>query len=143
MLTMFPADEAQVEEGKVIVHGVRGGGRNRNAITWSIEEDHVAKEGLPRTIELPLIVTRESRGRFSARVTVKAHYGFWRGAIARSVPVLGKNDSPLYFDPTSLDSLIEKGKNKGPDGQLIVEQAGMFDDLDLSDFSTFRTSKLK
>lgn len=133
----------KVEDGKVIVHGVRGGGRNRNAITWSIEEDHVAKAGIPRIVELPLIVTRETQARFSARVTVKAHYGFWRGALARSVPVLGKNDSPLFFDPTSLESMAKTGTSRGPDGTFIVEQAGLFDDLDLSSLSTFRVTKLE
>lgn len=118
---------------------IRGGNRDRNVMMWSIEEDLVAKDGIPRTIELPLIVTTKSQGRFSAQVTVKAHYGFWRGALARGVPVLGKNDSPLFFDPVMLASMATTNTSRGPDGRLVVEQAGAFDDLDLSKYSTFQT----
>jgi hypothetical protein len=130
-----------VEEGRVIVHGVPGGGRNRNAITWTIEEDRVAKTGIPRHIELPLIITLQDEGRFCARVTVKAHYGFWRGALARSIPVLGKNDQPLYFDPPVMLSLATMGVEKGLDGKPIVENGGEFDQVDLAELSSFKNNQ--
>ncbi|KAK7177631.1 hypothetical protein DPSP01_002398 [Paraphaeosphaeria sporulosa] len=125
-----------LEKGRVVVHGVRGGGRHRNSVTWVIEQDSVEKGGIPRDIKLPLIVTRQNNNRFSARVTVKAHYGFRRGPLARSVPVVGKNEEPLYFDPATLDDMIENG-SRGPDGTPIVESCGIFDEKDLKNCSSF------
>ncbi|KAF1957693.1 hypothetical protein CC80DRAFT_592202 [Byssothecium circinans] len=125
-----------LETGRVVVHGVRGGGRNRNSITWVIEQDSIQKSGIPRDIKLPLIVTRQSGGRFLARVTVKVHYGFWRGALARSIPVVGKNDEPLYFDPATVEAMAQNGE-KGPDGTPVAELCGPFDGIDLKDWSSF------
>ena len=115
---------------------MRGGGRYRNAITWTIEENRIAKSGVPRDVLLPLVVTHRSR-RFRARVTVKAHFGFWRGALARSVPVLGRNDEPLYFEPAVLKSMAERGLDKGPDGTLVAEEVGSLDGEDLQAWSSF------
>lgn len=106
-------------------------------MTWTVEQDDVEKSGIPREIRLPFIVTRQNKGRFLARVTIKAHYGFWRGALARNVPVVGKNDHPLYFDPSTLEEM-EKSKKKGPDGKLVAEACGIFDDLELERWSTLR-----
>ncbi|KAJ4354320.1 uncharacterized protein N0V89_006055 [Didymosphaeria variabile] len=125
-----------LEKGRVVVHGVRGGGRHRNSITWVVEQDSVEKSGIPRDIKLPLIVTRQNNNRFSARVTVKAHYGFWRGALARSVPVVGKNEEPLYFDPATLEDMIKDG-TRGPDGTPVVELCEKFDEADLKSCSSF------
>ncbi|KAF2450171.1 hypothetical protein P171DRAFT_479280 [Karstenula rhodostoma CBS 690.94] len=125
-----------LEKGRVVVHGVRGGGRHRNSVTWVVEQDSIEKAGIPRDIKLPFIVTRQNNNRFSARVTVKAHYGFRRGPLARSVPVVGKNEEPLYFDPATLEDMIENG-NRGPDGTPIVESCGMFDEKDLKSCSSF------
>lgn len=119
-----------------MVHGVRGGGRNRNSITWVVEQDAVEKSGIPREIRLPLIVTRPGDRRFSACVTVKAHYGFWRGALARSVPVIGKNNEPIYFDPATLES-VAKSRQRGNDGTIIAELYGPFDKVDLMTWSSF------
>lgn len=124
-----------MEKGRVVVHGVRGGGRHRNSITWTVEQDSVEKSGIPRDIKLPLIVTRQNNNRFSARVTVKAHYGFWRGALARSVPVVGNNEQPLYFDPATLENLVENGA-KGPDGTAIVQSCGILDEVNLKKYSS-------
>ncbi|KAJ4288969.1 hypothetical protein N0V90_011311 [Kalmusia sp. IMI 367209] len=125
-----------LEKGRVVVHGVRGGGRNRNSITWVVEQDSVEKSGIPRDIRLPLIVTRQNGGRFLARITVKAHYGFWRGALARSIPVVGKNDEPLYFDPATLENMAKDGE-KGPDGTLVAESCESFDGIDLKSWGSF------
>ncbi|KAL1599820.1 hypothetical protein SLS60_007625 [Paraconiothyrium brasiliense] len=125
-----------LEKGRVVVHGVRGGGRHRNSITWVVEQDSIEKSGIPRDIRLPLIVTRQNNNRFSARVSVKVHYGFWRGALARSVPVVGKNEEPLYFDPLTLEDMLEVGV-RGPDGTPVVESCGKFDETDLKSCSSF------
>lgn len=125
-----------MEQGRVVVHGVRGGGRNRNSITWMVEQNAVQRSGIPRDIRLPLIVTRAGSGRFSARVTVKAHYGFWRGPLARSIPVIGKNDEPLYFDPSKLESMVD-AKERGPYGTLIAESCGVLNEVDLESLSSF------
>jgi len=125
----------QVQKGRVVVHGVRGGGKHRNSITWSIEQDAVAESGIPRNIELPLVITTRGESRFSAKVTVKAHYGFRRGPLAR---VLGKNDEPLFFDPMVLESMANMGVEKGPDGKFIVKHSGPFDSVDLRSLSSFK-----
>ncbi|KAF2469214.1 uncharacterized protein BDR25DRAFT_51859 [Lindgomyces ingoldianus] len=124
-----------LEKGRVVVHGVRGGGRNHNIISWVVEQDSVAKAGIPRAIRLPLIVTRPIGGRFSARVTITAHYGFWRGKLARSIPVVGKNNDQLYFDPATLAAMAETGE-KGVDGTAVAEQVGALDDVDLVSWSS-------
>ncbi|KAF2105078.1 hypothetical protein NA57DRAFT_51857 [Rhizodiscina lignyota] len=129
-----------VKEGKVLVQGVRGGGRRRNAIIWTIREDEVAKQGIPHIVDLPLIVTRPGEGRFSATIQVKAHYGFWRGPLARTIPVLGKNDAPVFFDPPTLTSLAALGVERGPDGELIAQHGGSFDAVDLQTMSSFSKS---
>ncbi|KAF2653631.1 hypothetical protein K491DRAFT_680400 [Lophiostoma macrostomum CBS 122681] len=130
-----------LEKGRITAHGVRGGGRNRNSITWVIEQDSVAKSGIPREIRLPLIVTRPGGARFSARVTVKVHYGFWRGALARSVPVVGKNHEPLFFDLQTLREVAERGE-KGVDGtriaEVVGEMEGRLDGVDLGSLSSFQ-----
>lgn len=84
--------------------------KQTHAISWRIDEDIVAKQGVPREIVLPLIVVFQGEGRFSARVTVGAHYGFWRGVLARKVPVLGHSDKPLFFDPSKLTALVTLGQ---------------------------------
>jgi hypothetical protein len=101
-----------------------------------VEQDSVERAGIPRDIRLPLVVTRQNNNRFSARVIVKAHYGFWRGALARSVPVVGKNEEPLYFEPATLHDMIEN-RDRGPDGTPIVEWCGTFDETDLKSCSSF------
>jgi hypothetical protein len=62
---------------------------------------------------------------------VKAHFGFWRGTLARSVPVLGRNDEPLFFDPETLVRMAGEGVERGPDGRLIAEDIGGLDGVDL------------
>jgi len=129
----------QIATGRTIIHSVRGGGRHLNALTWTIEEDRIAKAGIPRDLLLPLIVTHQSQ-RFRARVTVKAHFGLWRGTLARSVPVLGRNDEPLFFDPGALEKMAREGVERGPDGKLIAEEVEALDGLDLRVWSSLEGS---
>lgn len=124
-----------IQKGRVSIHGLRGGGRHRNSVGWVIKEDKVSRGGVPEALRLPIIVARPSATRFSARVTIKAHYGFWRGRLARSIPVVGKNDDPLYFDPKTLEEMMEKG-TRGVDGTKIAEHVGELDALDLGKWSS-------
>lgn len=120
---------------------MRGGGKHLNVITWSIEEDRIAKSGLPRIVSLPLIVAHHNT-RFQARVTVRAHFGFWRGALARRVPVLGRNDDPVCFNSRALIEMAKMREERGPDGRLIAEEFGSLHKIDLQEFSSFQTTRL-
>ncbi|KAF1991486.1 hypothetical protein K402DRAFT_388884 [Aulographum hederae CBS 113979] len=153
-----------VEKTHLTIHGVPAGGRNSNAVNFSITADPATKDGIPPNIVFPIIVTRPpppppplvspapstastlasyipfigpaapspeittttgqtpGRGnRFALHLTLHAHYGFWRGPIAHTVPVLGKNDEPVYFDPDVLEQMAERG-DRGVDGRLVVER---------------------
>jgi hypothetical protein len=101
-------------------------GRDLNQVTWVIRENSVSKAGIPTSIELPIILMPTANRRFSAKIAVHAEYGFWQGPWAEKVPVLGKNDDPLYFDPVELE-LREAEAARGKDGELIVERVGELD----------------
>jgi hypothetical protein len=101
-------------------------GRDLNQVTWVIREHSVSKTGIPTSIKLPIIVMPTANRRFSAKIAVHAEYGFWQGPWAEMVPVLGKNDDPLYFDPDELE-LREVEAARGKDGELIVERVGELD----------------
>jgi hypothetical protein len=105
-------------------------GRNRNEITWVLTENGISRKGVPRSLELPIIVSPRSGRRFSAKVTVHAHYGIWRGPLAKTIPVLGKNDDPLFFDPLVLEEMAAR-RSRGFDRSIIVERAGILEDHDL------------
>ena len=64
------------------------------------------------------------------RVTVHATYGFCRGKWAESIPVLGRADEPLLFDPVVLGEKMEKGE-KGIGGIKIVEFSEKLEEIDL------------
>jgi hypothetical protein len=101
-------------------------GRDLNQVTWVIREDSVSKTGIPTSIKLPIIVMPTANRRFAAKIAVHAEYGFWQGPWAEKVPVLGKNDDPLYFDPDELE-LREVEAARGKDGELINERVGELD----------------
>ena len=123
-------------ESKLYVHGVRGGWRTKNNVTWTINEDRLKKDGLPREMCMPIIVTCKQPRRFSAQVTVSAHYALIRGQLAKMIPVIGKMDEPLYFDPATLRAAIEE-KRSGPDGTPIAMDLGNLNDVPLSEYSSF------
>ena len=126
-------------ESKLHVHGVRSGRPTKNNVTWTIEEDHLKKDGLPREMHLPLIVTCKQPRRFSARITVSAKYALIRGQLAKLVPVVGKMDEPLYFDPAALRAAAEE-KQSGPDGTPVAMDLGDLNDVSLIEYSSFQAT---
>ena len=123
-------------ESKLHVDGLSSGRPVRNKVTWTIEENRIKEDGMPRKMRMPLIVTRKLARRFSARVIVTAHYSIIRGPLAKLVPVIGKMDDPLFFEPDALEAAIEQ-KQTGPDGTPIAERIGNLNDVSLSQYSSF------
>ena len=134
--TTYSQDVSRPQEGRLVVHGMTSGRPARNKITWSIEEDRIMKKGMPREMQMPLIVTMKEERRFSAKVVVSAHYAFKRGLYSKLVPVIGRDADPLYFDPSVLHELARDSKT-GLDGKPIAETMGSFDDLALPKYSSF------
>ncbi|KAK7913867.1 hypothetical protein PG985_011570 [Apiospora marii] len=108
-------------------------GHDDNSLIVSVAEDPVDAGGIPKHLILPLIVTvpphkrnkkrvgRVPGRRFSMRVEVNARFGFWRhGMLADIVPVLGRADEPLYFDPGVVQQWMEEGRT-GVGGIRVVE----------------------
>ena len=123
-------------ESQIIVHGLARGRPARNRISWAILEDEILKTGMPGKMQMPVIVTMKQMQRFSAKVTVKAHYSFIKGVITKMVPVIGKMDDPLYFDPSVLDEKATS-EERGLDSRRIAERVGELKDVRLGDYSTF------
>jgi hypothetical protein len=120
--------------GTAKVMTLRSGGAQRNNLLVTVVENPVDGQGIPSFLVLPFILTHQSR-RFSMRVTVKATFGFWRGKLAESIPVLGRVDEPLFFDPTVLQGMMEK-EERGIGGVKIVEGRGSLEEVDLQEHSS-------
>lgn len=121
-------------------------GHDDNSLVVSVAEDPVDAGGIPKHLVLPLIVTvspqkkkQGARGRgqgrrFSMRVEVNARFGFWRhGVLADIVPVLGRADEPLYFDPGVMQQWMEEGRT-GMGGIKVVDWRGELESLDLGEY---------
>jgi hypothetical protein len=104
-----------------VVRSSTGSGSQRNNVFITVLEDPVEKHGIHSHLIVPMIVTHHSR-RFQMRVTVHATFGVWRGALAKSYPVLGRADEPLFFDPDVLREKEEAGERG--DGGLHVVVSG-------------------
>jgi hypothetical protein len=113
-------------------------GPQRNNLLVTVEENPIDASGIPELLVIPLLVTHHSR-RFSMRVTVKATFGFWRGKVAESIPVLGRADDPAFFDPAILAQKLEAGE-KGIGGVKLIDWAGELDDVCLQAHSSLQRS---
>ncbi len=124
-------------ESRLVVHGVPGGRPTWSTILWIITENEISNAGIPREMQLPLIVTAKEGRRFACKLVVNASYGMRRGVVARNIPVLGKRDDPLFFDPTALEQMATAGSRSMIDGELIATKVGSLDTVDLSSYSSF------
>ncbi|KAH8892519.1 hypothetical protein GQ53DRAFT_746060 [Thozetella sp. PMI_491] len=125
----------KTEKGSVKVAVVRKG-RQRNSLIVTVAEDPIDAAGIPDYLTIPLIVTHHSR-RFSMRVTLHARFGFWRGKLAEIVPVLGRTDEPLFFDPLQMRQMMDNGQ-RGIGGTKVVEWHGELEDIDLLHYSSLK-----
>jgi hypothetical protein len=123
------------EEGSLVVHGLRQGRPVMHQIVWTVKENKVLKDGIPRTLKFPLIVRAQKQRRFSAAVVVNAHYGIRRGLLASRVPVLGRYDEPIYFDPANLERMAKEKERSVFDGNVVVIESGDITQCDLSAYS--------
>lgn len=135
-------DASIPRESKVIVHGAVDGWPTQNKITWTIDEDNILATGMPRNLKLPLIVNMKEPRRFSAKLVVAAHYGFKKGSLAKTFPVIGKKVAPVFFDPQLLQDLAQQTTRTGPDGKPIAKLVGNLDviSLNTSEYSSFPDS---
>lgn len=134
--TDISRDVTLPRERRIIVHGLARGRPARNKINWVVIEDSILETGMPRTMQMPVIVTMKQMQRFSAKVLVTAHHSFVRGLITKMVPVIGRLDDPLYFDPSVLDQKVVS-EETGLDSRRIAERVGELKDISLSDYSSF------
>lgn len=125
------------QSGAVRVTTLRTG-RKRNNLVISVAEDCIQGGGIPHYLAVPFIIAHHSR-RFSMRVTVHATFGFWRGTLARTIPILGRADEPLYFDPAVLNELMET-ERLGIDGIRVVKWGGELKDVELHEYSSMKKS---
>ncbi|KAK8103438.1 uncharacterized protein PG998_010471 [Apiospora kogelbergensis] len=144
--TTMGRQRTKTETGAVRINTVCKG-RDRNSLVIAVAEDAVDAAGIPEYLVLPLIVTpallgngRQGREggakgrRFSMRVEVNARFGIWRhGVLADMVPVMGRADEPLYFDPAVLQRWMEEGR-RGVGGTRVVEWRGELDKVDLNEY---------
>ncbi|KAK7961636.1 uncharacterized protein PG986_002461 [Apiospora aurea] len=116
-------------------------GHDCNSLIVAVAEDAVDAAGIPEHMVLPLIVAvppqqqgSGSRGkRFSMRVEVNARFGFWRhGILADIVPIMGRADEPLYFDPGVMHQWMEEGR-KGVGGVKAVQWHGDLEGVNLEE----------
>lgn len=126
-------------EGCLKVHGTIDGRPTRNRVIWRIEEDRIREMGIPSEVRLSLIINMKEARRFSARVVVTAHYSFKRGLLAKTFPVIGHSNDPLFFDPSILQDIARTNRQTGPDGGTIAEFVGKLDSnfLNESEYSSF------
>ncbi|KAF5681878.1 hypothetical protein FCIRC_5307 [Fusarium circinatum] len=71
----------------------------------------------------------------STRAGIHARFGFWRGKLAEVVPILGRADEPLFFDPLVMSRAMEKGR-RGVNGEKVVEWRGALDEVALQEYSS-------
>ncbi|RBR23102.1 uncharacterized protein FIESC28_04097 [Fusarium coffeatum] len=109
-------------------------GPGRNILYVRVEENAVDKAGVPDYLVVPFIITHQSR-RFRMRVAIHARFGLWRGKLADVVPILGRADEPLYFDPLVMRRVMEQGR-RGVDGERVVEWRGALDEVMLQEYSS-------
>ncbi|KAF2183987.1 hypothetical protein K469DRAFT_667762 [Zopfia rhizophila CBS 207.26] len=125
------------EEGRLAVHGVTRG-RPKHKVIWTIRENEVSKKGIPNTIQLPLIVRPQNGRRFSASLVIHAKYGIRRGVLAKIIPVLGRLNEPIYFDPTVLRRMAKNKERSRFDGNIVAEEVGGLTDCDLVQHSSLQ-----
>jgi hypothetical protein len=109
-------------------------GPGQNKLHVRVEESSVDKAGVPDYLVVPFIIAHRSR-RFRMRVGIHARFGFWRGKLAEVVPILGRADEPLYFDPLVMRRAMEKGR-RGVNGERVVEWRGALDEIALQEYSS-------
>jgi len=109
-------------------------GTQCESLVVTITEDANDGHGIPSYLIIPVIVSHHKR-RFSMRVTVNAKFGFWRGLLETSVPILGSADEPLFFDPTVLEQKLSDDA-KGFGGTKILKWREHLDKVDLQEYSS-------
>ncbi|KAF5648298.1 hypothetical protein F25303_5022 [Fusarium sp. NRRL 25303] len=109
-------------------------GPGQNKLHVRVEESSVDKAGVPDYLVVPFIIRHRSR-RFRMRVGIHARFGFWRGKLAEVVPILGRADEPLFFDPLVMRRAMEKGR-RGVNGEKVVEWRGALDEVALQEYSS-------
>ncbi|KAJ4269499.1 hypothetical protein NW762_001159 [Fusarium torreyae] len=120
-----------VKTGTVKVKAVRKG---PNVLRVRVEENAVDKAGVPGHLVVPFIITHRSH-RFRMSVAIHARFGFWRGKLADVVPILGRADEPLYFDPLVMHRVMEQGR-RSVNGERVVEWRGALDEIMLQEYSS-------
>ncbi|KAK0389307.1 hypothetical protein NLU13_2882 [Sarocladium strictum] len=128
----------RVETGAVKVK-VAHRGPDQNILHVRVEEDAVDKKGVPDHLVVPFIIIHRSR-RFRMQLAVHARYGLWRGKPADLVPILGRADEPLYFDPLVMRRIMDKGR-RGINGEKVIEWRGALEEVNLQDYSSLVTEK--
>ncbi|KAF5724401.1 hypothetical protein FMUND_858 [Fusarium mundagurra] len=113
---------------------VKHNGPGQNKLHVRVEESSVDKAGVPDYLLVPFIIRHRSR-RFRMRVGIHARFGFWRGKLAEVVPILGRADEPLFFDPLVMRRAMEKGR-RGVNGEKVVEWRGVLDEVALQEYSS-------
>ncbi|KAJ4143123.1 hypothetical protein BFJ63_vAg100 [Fusarium oxysporum f. sp. narcissi] len=109
-------------------------GPGQNKLHVRVEESSVDKAGVPDYLLVPFIIRHRSR-RFRMRVGIHARFGFWRGKLAEVVPILGRADEPLFFDPRVMRQAMEKGR-RGVNGEKVIEWHGALDEVALQEYSS-------
>ncbi|KAH7111194.1 hypothetical protein EDB81DRAFT_830659 [Dactylonectria macrodidyma] len=131
------------QEGRLLVHGSTVGSPVRHKAIWRVSENPVSKLGVPKEMRLSLIVRPQNRRRFLARLVLHASYGIWRGPLASMVPIVGKSDNPIYFDPATLERMATQKECSRFDGTVVAEDVGDLDQCDISKYSSFPSEEPK
>ncbi|OBT46343.1 hypothetical protein VE00_02778 [Pseudogymnoascus sp. WSF 3629] len=124
---------AREELGALKVMAVRKG-QQRNSLLVNVVENPIQMAGIPSYLTIPLILTHHSR-RFSIRISLNTKFGFWRGKLAEMVPVLGRADEPLFFDPMVLQQMMET-EQRGVGGDKVVEWRDKLEEVDIQEYSS-------
>jgi hypothetical protein len=125
------------QEGLLLVHGSTLGSPVKHKVVWRVSENLISKLGIPKEMRLPFIVRPQNGRRFLAKLVLHASYGIWRGPLASMVPIVGKSDDPIYFDPTTLERMARQRDCSRFDGKTVEEEVGDLAQCDLSKHLSF------
>lgn len=63
--------------------------------------------------------------------------------MASIVPIVGKSDNPIYFDPTTLERMARQRECSRFNSKIVAEEVGNLDQCDISKYSCFPSEEQK
>jgi hypothetical protein len=139
----IPAKEASSKEevdvgtngelGNLNISARRMGSQGRSLLV-KVTEDTVRMTGIPSYLTIPFILTHQSL-RFCMRVSLTAKHCLRHGQSAKTIPVLGQANKPLFLDPKTLQQMMET-EERSVENVKVAEWGGSLEAVDLETYSS-------